>query len=79
VDIDMDYPMVVIDSLDAIISADEDKRQVKEIASFARRNAAGKRISGMSGVDDWKLKIPERLLLKKIEERICLYSWLRPF
>lgn len=40
VDIDMDYPMVVIDSLDAIISADEDKRLGQEIASFARRSAA---------------------------------------
>lgn len=39
VDIDMDYPMVVIDSLDAIISADEDKRLEQEIASFARRSA----------------------------------------
>lgn len=41
VDIDMDYPMVVIDSLDAMISADEDKGKIlgQEIASFARRSA----------------------------------------
>jgi KaiC/GvpD/RAD55 family RecA-like ATPase len=40
VDIDMDYPMVVIDSFGAITSADEDKRLGQEIASFARRSAA---------------------------------------
>lgn len=43
VDIDMDYPMVVIDSLlclDALISADEYKKLEHEIASFARRSAA---------------------------------------
>jgi KaiC/GvpD/RAD55 family RecA-like ATPase len=40
VDIDMDYPMVVIDSLDAVISAGEDTRMGQEIASFARRSAA---------------------------------------
>ncbi|NQE05813.1 hypothetical protein C5S32_08075 [ANME-1 cluster archaeon GoMg1] len=42
VDIDMEYPMVVIDSLlclDAITSADEDKKLEQEIASFARRSA----------------------------------------
>ncbi len=43
VDIDLDYPMVVIDSLlclDALISADKYKKQEQEIASFARRSAA---------------------------------------
>ena len=40
VDIDMDYPMVVIDSFGALISADEYKKLEQEIASFARRSAA---------------------------------------